>query len=265
MNDLQQTLAEIEEFFERLQRKIREIETENRQMIQMAGVGLLVEVVAHELARSSENALDTLTTLHGKPIPQQIQGLLDALRSELKAISKRVRVLDPLSVSGRQRKEVFDIATLISDITDSHKVQFARHRVKLNIKKSEGQIRVRAVKGMIVQIFENLISNSLYWLDLRRRHEIDFKPCITIAINSNPLTITFEDNGRGVAVDHRDRIFRAFFSLKEKSKRRGLGLFIARDCVEYHNGTLALDDQVNHDTGRLHRFVLGLPNEVVVR
>ena len=264
VDELQHTFFEIKEFFDRAQRRITEVESESRQMIQMAGVGLLVEVVAHELARSTENALAALEALRDKDVPKQIGGLLESLRSEMRSVSKRVRILDPLSVSGRQRKEVFDIDTLIGDILNGHEIQFARHHVELKVTKPERPVRVRAVKGMIIQIIENLLSNSLYWLDLRRQHELDFAPCIIISIDADPLTMTYEDNGRGIARENREKVFRAFFSLKEKSKRRGLGLFIARECAEYHGGTLTLDEHVNQDTGRLHRFVLELPDEVVL-
>jgi len=264
VEELQHTFFEIKEFFDRAQNRIAEVESENRQMMQIAGVGLLVEVVAHELARSTENALSALENLRGKEVPDQIGGLLSSLRSEMTAVSKRLRVLDPLSVSGRQRKETFNLCALIDDILSGHELQFSRHDVTLKVNMPKHAVRVRAVKGMIIQIFENLISNSLYWLDLRKQHEPDFHPRITISMEDEPLTVTYEDNGRGIAEDNREKVFRAFFSLKEKSKRRGLGLYIARECAEYHGGSLALDSHVNRDTGRLHRFVLQLPDEVVV-
>ena len=264
VEELQHTFFEIKEFFNRAQDRIAEVESENRQMIQIAGVGLLVEVVAHELARSTENALAALEALHGRDVPEQIGGLLKALRSEMTSVSKRLRVLDPLSVSGRQRKEIFNPATLIDDVISGHDLQFDRHSVKLKVMMPEHVIRIRAVKGMVVQILENLVSNSLYWLDLRKQHEPGFQPRITIAMEDNPLTITYEDNGRGIAKENREKVFRAFFSLKEKSKRRGLGLYIARDCAEYHDGSLALDEHIDCETGRLHRFVLRFPDEVVV-
>ncbi len=264
VDELQHTFFEIKEFFTRAERRIAEVESENRQMMQMAGVGLLVEVVAHELARSTENALAALEALREEDVPAQIDGLLNSLRSEMKSVSKRLRVLDPLSVSGRQRKETFNLGSLIGDILSGHELQFARHDVKLKVIVPERAVRIRAVKGMIVQIIENLISNSLYWLDLRQQHQPGFQPFITIAMEDDPLTINYEDNGRGVAKENREKVFRAFFSLKEKSKRRGLGLYIARDCAEYHGGSLTLQDEFNPETGRLHRFILQLPDEVVV-
>lgn len=264
IEELQQIFFEIKEFFDLAQNRIAEVEDESRQMVQMAGVGLLVEVVAHELARSSENALYALEALRGKDVPEQIRGLLESLRSEMKSVSKRVRILDPLSVSGRQRKETFNLGTLISDILSGHMLQFKRHDVKLELKMPDQVVRIHAVKGMIVQILENLLSNSLYWLDLRKQHELDFQACIKIALEVSPLTISYEDNGRGIAKENRENIFRAFFSLKEKSKRRGLGLYIARDCAEYHDGTLKLDEHIDDNTGRLHRFILELPDRVIV-
>ena len=265
VEEMQLTFFELKEFLDQAQRRIVEVESENRQMVQMAGVGLLVEVVAHELARSAENALAALEALRGREVPEQISGLLNALRAEMTSVNKRVRVLDPLSVSGRQRKVTFNLRDLIADILSGHRLQFGRHHVKTKVTMPEHAVRIRAVKGMIVQILENLLSNSLYWLDLRRQREPNFQPRITIELKDDPLTITYEDNGRGIARENRENIFRAFFSLKEKSKRRGLGLYIARDCAEYHGGSLTLDDHINRETRRLHRFVLQLPDEVVIR
>ena len=264
IDELQHTFFEIKEFFDRAQRRISEMENENRQMIQMAGVGLLVEVVAHELARSTENALMALKGLQGNHIPDHIAGPLGSLHAEMTALSKRVRVLDPLSVSGRQRKKIFNIVSLISDTFNGHANQFERHNIVLKFEKPEKPIRVKAVEGLIVQILENLISNSLYWIDLRSRREPNLQPSITIRFNRDPLTITYFDNGHGIAPENREKVFRMFYSLKEKTKRRGLGLYIARECAEYHGGELVLDHHTNPDNHRLHRFVLSLPDEVIV-
>src|SRR3546814_13935136 len=95
---------------------------------------------------------------------------------------------------------------------------------------------------MIVQILENLSSNSVYWLDMRADREPSFKPEIKISIMGGPPTITFEDNGRGIAPENRDQVFKLFFSLKDTRRRRGLGLFIAREAAQHNNGTLSLDE-----------------------
>jgi signal transduction histidine kinase len=264
IEDLQQTLFEFSEFAAQARRRIEEVEQESRQMVEMAGVGLMVEVVAHELARASENALRALTKLKGNDVPDRLQSYFNTLQAEMKSIGKRVRVLDPMSVSGRQVSEIFALDELIRDAVDAHESQFKRHKVVVALDLPSRPLHVRAVKGMIVQIIENLISNSVYWLGMRAERESSFKAEIWIGLSSAPPTMTFEDNGRGIAPENREQVFKMFFSLKDNRRRRGLGLYIARDAAQYHGGTLVLDQDRNIETGRLHRFVLELPAGVQV-
>ncbi|MDQ1102871.1 sensor histidine kinase [Nocardioides zeae] len=255
---VEQTLLELDEFARAAHARIAEVEKESRQMVEMAGVGLMVEVVAHELARATQNSLRALERLRGAELPEKVASHLSTLRVEMISISKRVRVLDPMSVSGRQRREVFSLDALVRETMDAHESQFARHSVRVELD-LDAAVRIRAVKGMIVQILENLISNSIYWMDMRSERESRHRPLIKIAVESNPPTLTFEDNGRGVSAVNRDKIFQPFFSLKDTKRRRGLGLFIARDAAEYNGGSLELSEVKNSETGRHHRFVLTLP------
>jgi signal transduction histidine kinase len=265
IQDIEQALLEFSEFADQARRRIEQVEQESRQMVEMAGVGLMVEVVAHELARATENALANLDLLQGKNVPDEVKRRLESLRVELKSLSKRVRILDPLSVSGRQRTEVFNLDDLVRETIDAHDAQFARHQIRITYDLPPQPVRVRAVKGMIVQILENLISNSVYWLDLRRSRDKVFEPIIRVAVFDSPPTITCEDNGPGVAPENREKVFRLFFSLKEKAKRRGLGLFIARECAQYNDGSLTLDETPDPATGRLHRFTFELNKGADVR
>lgn len=256
---LQQTLFEFSEFASQARKRIEQVEQESRQMVEMAGVGLMVEVVAHELARASENALTALSNLKGNDIPVRLQSYFKTLQAEMKSVGKRVRVLDPLSVSGRQRTEVFALDAAIKEAIEAHEAQFKRHKIAVKLNLPERPLRVRAVKGMLIQIIENLISNSIYWLDMRIEREPSFEAEISIGLSSGPPTMTFEDNGRGIAPENREQIFKMFFSLKDNRRRRGLGLYIARDSAEHNGGTLELDEERNPETGRLHRFILELP------
>jgi signal transduction histidine kinase len=265
VDDLQLALTEFRDLSLKAQQKIEEVEADSRQMLQMAGVGLMVEVVAHELARSSESALEALENLRGANMPREVTSRLETLRAEMKSVSKRLRVLDQLSVSGRQRSEAFDLGELLDDLQEGHAAQFQRHRIVMKVRKATGSLRVKTVKGMVVQILENLLSNSVYWMDMRSARESQYVPTITVRIEMNPPTITFSDNGRGIAPDNREKVFRPFWSLKEKSKRRGLGLFIARENATYLGGQLTLAEKPDRETGRFHEFILELPDEIAVR
>ena len=258
--NLQQLLREFSEFASQARQRIAEAESDTQRMIDLAGIGLLVEIVAHELARTSENALHNLNILQRKA-PSNIRANLQSLQSSMKSISKRLRVLDPLSASGRQRRENFDLCTLLRDAMEAHSAHFDRHQITVLLTLPDEPVPVHAVKGMVVQVLENLIANSVYWLDLERQRHAKFEPTITIKLDASSQ-ITFEDNGPGISPQYADRVFELFFSLKEKSKRRGMGLYIARECAQFNGGSLELDPEPNH-RGKLSRFTYAVTAEAL--
>lgn len=234
--------------------RIADMEKDADQMLAMAGIGLMVEVVAHELTRSAEDALDILNGLKRKSVPDEIRRRLESLRASMTSISKRLRILDPLSVTGRQRKERFNLDELLNEILEAHEAQFERHQVELDVVLPDRSVQVSAVKGMVVQVLENLISNSIYWMDVEKQRKMSFRPELTISLEDNPPRIRFSDNGPGISKQYKDRVFDLFFSLKDKSRRRGLGLYIAREAAEHNGGDLILDPDILNEEGRFSTF-----------
>jgi signal transduction histidine kinase len=267
LRELLTMFDEMRHGFDRAKARAEEVEDERDRMLQLAGIGLMLEVIAHELARSTEYTLRMLDESKAEHLPVEVASLFRALREEMKTMNKRLRVLDPLSVSGRQRKETFGLAELVRDILDGHTAQFRRHHIHATVDVASGltDVRVHGVRGMFVQIVENFIQNSIYWFDLRRRDEDDFKPAITITIGPSPVVLEYTDNGPGIQPSLRDEVFKPFFSTKGKTRRQGLGLFIARDCATYHGGQLYLSDARTIHAGRLNTFVLELPTNAAAQ
>ncbi|HBQ5346251.1 TPA: ATP-binding protein, partial [Klebsiella pneumoniae] len=119
--DLQQTLFQYADFSKNAKLKIESVESDSLMMTELAGIGLMSEIIAHELARTAENALDTLNNLKNKNISIDIRKGLEILRGEMNSLNKRLRVLDPISIAGKQRKENLDLIEVIEDILDLHK------------------------------------------------------------------------------------------------------------------------------------------------
>ena len=266
LRELQATFEEMRIYFTQAKQQAEQAEDEQQRMIQLAGVGLMLEVVAHELARSTEHTLQILNQAQTQNLSGEVSALFNALRDQMKTMNKRLRILDPLSVSGRQRKEKFDLVVLTRDIFDGRKAQFDRHKIRTKISVEAGsnsRIMIHGVKGMFVQIIENLLSNSVYWLKLRKSDEKDFQPQITVTLSSPPVILEFWDNGPGIQPDLQEEVFKAFFSTKGRTKRQGLGLFIARDCAQYNGGSLYLDNERTEHKDRLNTFILELPENII--
>ena len=111
------------------------------------------------------------------------------------------------------------------------------------------------VKGMIVQVLENLISNSVYWL--RQQQDLDqkFAPRIEVVVDTEAEEVDFTDNGPGVELDRREEIFLPFVTLKPSGEGKGLGLYIAREIANYDDAKLYLSEVPSVHTRRLNTFV----------
>jgi signal transduction histidine kinase len=261
LQDIQEIFDQMKQYFEQARDLAEQAEDERTRLVQLAGIGLMLEVVAHELARSTETAMMSLSVAQTRNLPIDIASTLKILRTEMQTMNKRLRVLDPLSISARQRRENFDIVSLVRDTFNGRVRQFERHRIDAQIKVKGGKsLVVNGVKGMYVQIIENMTSNSVFWLKKRAAEDPFFSPDIRVEVDANMHRLSFSDNGPGISEDLKEDIFKPFFSTKDRRRRQGLGLYIARECATYNGARIFLSDEHTEHETRLNTFVLEMPS-----
>ncbi len=175
-------------------------------------------------------------------------------------IRKRLDVLDPLGPNSRNRKVKLNLRELVEQVIDSHQDQFARYNIRSTINVVPPNARsfeVNAVRGMLVQVIENLLDNSVFWIRQRQRVNPGFAGKITIDVDISAGELRITDNGPGIAVERAEEIFLPFVTFKPPGEGKGLGLFISREIAKRHAGDLYLLKDPDAD-GKLHTFVLDL-------
>ena len=241
-------LKEVERLVRALASQIDDVDTiiddykdERRKFVHLAGLGLMVELILHELGRSSSSTLSTLEGVDKSQLAGKLPAVFQTLEGQLRTLQKRIETLDPLSTARRQTKESFSVEELVQQIVDARDAQAERHKVRVTIDSTSKQPwRIKAVRGMLIQILENLLSNSFYWLKQQSVVETDFKPRIHIEIDKSASLIEISDNGPGIEAVEAEEIFKPFVTAKPPGKGNGLGLYIARELAEYHDWTLNL-------------------------
>lgn len=95
---------------------------------------------------------------------------------------------------------------------------------------------VQADASQLVQLFQNLISNAIKF------RKSNAQPVIKIAFKSHGkfLRASVEDNGIGISMEYKDRIFQIFQRLhtRDKYPGTGIGLAICKKIVERHGGQI---------------------------
>lgn len=257
---LNNSIRRIDELLREAQQLADSFEKGRTQLVNLAGLGLMVEILAHELNRAAQHALSTLADTDSSELSPGIGSRLTTLKSQLKTLQKRLGILDPLSQTSRQVKESFDLVSWIEEIVSSHDSQFRRHGIKCSVSVEPSRptsgVAVRMVKGMIVQIMENLLSNSVYWLKQQHKLDRQITPQISIVIDSKARELRVTDNGPGIPPERIDDIFQPFMTTKPPGEGKGLGLYISREIAHYHGASLILSDKPSSLNGRLNTFIL---------
>lgn len=234
IDSILERLEEVEDAWSRAKQTLSIQRDEVEDFLELAGVGMMVEVIAHELTNLTANALGILGS--GQLTP----GYAENLKAQLDTINKRFRVIDELSAPGRQRKTIQDIPRLIEMTKEAYLPKMERHGISMNIRliKSSKSFHAKVQKGMFVQIVDNIIRNSVYWLSRRanRKHE----PTIDVTINPKNGTIEFRDNGPGIPQTTGDIVFQRRYTTKPRKEGRGMGLYIAKKFAAENKIVLGL-------------------------
>ena len=186
-----------------------------------------------------------------------------ALEQQIRIIQRRLQILEPLTIPARQRRVQRNLADIVAYVVEAHCAQFERHGITLDPPRKGKSVSAFVVEGHVVQILENLIANSVYWLSVYKSDHRSFAPSIQVRILDDPPRIRFSDNGPGIPINREHVVFEPFFSTKPKSasRRSGLGLYVARQNAELLGGTLELIGEGSVHAGRYNTFELTVLKE----
>jgi K+-sensing histidine kinase KdpD len=148
-----------------------------------------------------------------------------------------------------KKKTVIDSKSLVQDI---------REILYVSLKETKGEIRMNGDMPLITgnlaqirQVFTNIIDNAL-------KYRSEKQPLICISCTESDAFVEFSisDNGRGIALQEQENIFKKFKRLNtaESTKGSGLGLWICKKIIESHGGTIQASN--NSEGGALFMFSL---------
>jgi two-component system osmolarity sensor histidine kinase EnvZ len=171
---------------------------------------------------------------------------LDSLKEEIHEMEKMINeYLDFASNQHSQIFEKFNITQLIENLIEKS--------FKKNIKIiSPKNLIFTGRKNLIRRCIANIINNS------QKYAENILISCKKI---KNTTQVTIDDDGPGIADEHKDKVFRPFYRIDKsksfKDSNFGLGLSIVEDIVNSHGGNVKL---FNNPKGKGLRVLLSFPN-----
>jgi signal transduction histidine kinase len=178
------------------------------------------------------------------------------LRSNFEALDRAARRIEELakrmldfSKKKTHRLGRCDIAELVADALRFVQPYFRTSSIEVQVHIEPQLPAILADRWQMVQAIVNLLQNAADAMaDLERR-----VLSITAVTQAGEVQIALSDTGKGIAPGHISKIFDLFFTTKG-DRGTGIGLYIARQVIEEHRGTINVETG-DHGTS----FIISLP------
>jgi signal transduction histidine kinase len=281
-------LKELRERTDDLSASLEELRTAQDRLVQtekLASLGQLTAGIAHEIknplnfvnnfsALSSE-LIDELNdvlkpvTLEGN-VREEIEELTHMLKGNLEKVVQHGKRADSIvknmllhSREGSGEHRPADINAIVEESLNLayHGARAEKSGFNITLKRdldpAAGMIDLYPQE--ITRVFLNLISNGFYAATKRKEAgDESFEPTLSATTKNlgNAVEIRIRDNGTGIPLEVKEKMFNPFFTTKPAGEGTGLGLSMSHDIVvKQHGGKIDVDTE----PGAFTEFIITLP------
>jgi signal transduction histidine kinase len=229
-----------------------------KSLVGLAGQGIIVESLTHELnkiensisnyAKDSKRILSSIgftDSLNANKIRQFQDGILH----EVSFLQMQLQHLEPTYRKNRAILTMIPLQFLLVDLyqNDGPMSQKAwKSKIKVVIKGED--FSIKANKGILVTVFDNIFLNSLYWVN----QGMEEAKTIQFELNGFENSIIVWDSGPGFHQDIVRKIFEPYESMKPDG--RGLGLYIVKELVRSLNGNIEIVEKEKNSKGNYYKL-----------
>jgi PAS domain S-box-containing protein len=212
------------------------------QAEKIAATGRMAATIAHEINNPLEAVLNLLYLL--RPLVEGSEGrnYLNTAEVELNRVSHIAK-----QTLGYYREHASESQVSLADLVEHAVTVYGPRCVVHNIKtepRLESNAKIMGRRGELMQVISNLIANSIYAMPDGGTLRIS-----VVAVNEPEpgLVLSVEDTGVGIPAENLSRAFDAFFTTR-MTIGTGIGLFVAKQFVEGHGGSISLESSTDAET-----------------
>ncbi len=176
--------------------------------------------------------------------PEHLEELRSAIADARTGVSRASRIaadLKSLTPSVTMVFEDHDVQELVESSLALIR-NAVQHRARLQYHFDEVP-RIRADRGRLGQVLVNLVQNALHALPEDRCTEDNHVEVAVARYSERMVSIEVRDNGEGISMENRSRIFDSFFTTRPVGKGTGLGLALSKRMIADHGGRIEVESE----------------------
>jgi len=204
-----------------------------RRAERLATTATLAGSLAHELRNPLSAAKGLLQVIGRSVKPEQVNGFATLIQRE---IDRTAGLLNEFLLLGRPAEmatEPLDLAAFLQDIKPLLENEANNTEAEIFIK-TDAVPLITVDPGQLTQVVLNLVRNAL---EAAGRQGCVF---LNLYQSGNNIVLTVKDNGPGLSAEVSEKIFKPFFTTKERGT--GLGLSVAQAIVHNYGGNITVEN-----------------------
>ena len=230
--------------------RARELAVRLHRAEQVSSLGILTSGLAHELRNPANAIVNAIEPLVLKLPPtllaptEPVGELVDVIRE----CAEQIRSLSKQLLGMRNQAMELELREAALGDVLKRALLLAQQRLRsVDVRTRVDDVVLKCAPPLLTQALTNLVENAgdaagtNGWVEVRATTHEDF------------VTIEVMDSGPGVPEALRERVFEPFFTTKAAAGT-GLGLSLAREIIERHDGTLEIQPRAKGSA-----FVIRLP------
>ena len=193
--------------------------------------------VSHELKNPLSGLKSSSDLLITNKLDEENKKLLmENMRSDIQRINILISDISNYTLTQVEiSEEGFDTINLINFLND-FKNSLSKNAYFIEIKSIEKEVFISVNKNKFIQVLHNLLDNAFSYSDPQS------KILINIITNYQQCYIDIVDQGPGISLEYKEKIFDRFYTDRNISRNEhtGLGLSISRSIIESFGGSINL-------------------------
>ena len=241
--------------------QIEDLREQIQQVYEIISLGLTAEALSHEIGnvvtQLGERTKKTTRTLRATSTGDlKLFTYLEYVESAINALRRQMAFLEPSLKYAREKRSDIDMVEYRKELLEHYTLHFLHSQIQVSVgmpMRSERFV-IQMNKGKLVQVLDNLVLNSEYWLKEAFRKGAQRG---TIDIELRKPFIFVSDSGDGIDPTVENSLFEPFVSTKGRGRGRGLGLYIAQQLLRADGCDIRLSERRNAKN-RLYQFEIDL-------
>lgn len=215
----------------RVAKRVREIETVLDRFIYSC---------AHDLKGPLSSIQGLVMLAEKQPLPDETRDCLGMISTCVHRMDALIHTLE-LYMTQTQRPlkiEAIQADQLLDSVVKSFQDDIVKNNIQISVRSEINNTEWISDRYINYLIITNLIANAVQFFDCNKK---DRRVLVNLTVKSSEAIFEVVDNGTGIAPEHLDRIFNAFYKASEKSTGYGLGLFLVRELANRLKAKLSFE------------------------